>query len=91
MFKIDASYLSPNVNMASRLEAATKQYGVPILISGQLHDIFTDDIKLLCREIDTVTVKGSTQPIRLFTVDMNFDGLREKKDRLANLSIREKR
>lgn len=27
-FKIDASYLSPNVNIASRLEAATKQYGV---------------------------------------------------------------
>lgn len=23
-FKIDASYLSPNVNMAARLEAATK-------------------------------------------------------------------
>lgn len=33
-FKIDASYLSPNVNMASRLEAATKQYGVPLLISS---------------------------------------------------------
>jgi class 3 adenylate cyclase len=33
-YKIDASYLSPNVNMASRLEAATKQYGVPLLISG---------------------------------------------------------
>jgi class 3 adenylate cyclase len=32
--KIDASYLSPNVNMASRLEAATKQYGVALLISG---------------------------------------------------------
>lgn len=31
-FKIDASYLSPNVNMASRLEAATKQFGVPVLI-----------------------------------------------------------
>lgn len=27
-FKVDASYLSPNVNIASRLEAATKQYGV---------------------------------------------------------------
>jgi len=58
-FKIDASYLSPNVNMASRLEAATKQYGVALLISGSLFDICTDDIKLLCREIDTVTVKGS--------------------------------
>ena len=31
-FKIDASYLSPNVNMASRLEAASKQVGVPLLI-----------------------------------------------------------
>lgn len=35
-FKIDASYLSPNVNMAARLEAATKQYGVPLLISNSL-------------------------------------------------------
>jgi class 3 adenylate cyclase len=31
-FKIDASYLSPNVNLASRLEAATKQFGSHILI-----------------------------------------------------------
>lgn len=26
-YKVDASYLSPNVNMAARLEAATKQFG----------------------------------------------------------------
>ena len=32
-YKIDASYLSPNVNMASRLEAATKQFGTSILMS----------------------------------------------------------
>ena len=32
-FKVDASYLSPNVNIAARLEAATKQYGVSLLIS----------------------------------------------------------
>jgi class 3 adenylate cyclase len=36
-FKIDASYLSPNVNMSSRLEAATKQFGVPILIRYFFH------------------------------------------------------
>lgn len=40
-YKIDASYLSPNVNMASRLEAATKQFGVPLLISGQLYNIMS--------------------------------------------------
>ena len=91
MFKIDASYLSPNVNMASRLEAATKQYGVPLLISGALHDILSDDIKLLCREIDTVTVKGSIQPVRLFTVDVDFDNMQEKKDRFTGQTIREKK
>ena len=32
-YKIDASYLSPNVNMASRLEAATRQFGVDFLLS----------------------------------------------------------
>lgn len=40
-YKIDASYLSPNVNMASRLEAATKQFGALILISGELCQIMS--------------------------------------------------
>lgn len=35
-YKIDASYLSPNVRMSERLEGATKHYGVPILLSGDL-------------------------------------------------------
>jgi len=33
-YKIDASYLSPNVRMAERLEAATKHFGVPLLLSS---------------------------------------------------------
>jgi len=37
-YKIDASYLSPNVRMAERLEGATKHYGVPFLMSGSLKD-----------------------------------------------------
>jgi class 3 adenylate cyclase len=32
-FKIDASYLSPSVNMSARLEGSTKAFGVPMLIS----------------------------------------------------------
>jgi len=31
--KVDATYLSPHVNMAARLETASKQYGVPLLAS----------------------------------------------------------
>jgi hypothetical protein len=70
-YKIDASYLSPNVNMAARLEAATKQYGVTILISGALYDCLSDDIKAICRLIDIVTVKGSLEPVKLYTIDVN--------------------
>lgn len=40
-YKIDASYLSPNVNMAGRLEAATKGFGVGLLISSTIHSKFS--------------------------------------------------
>lgn len=70
-FKVDASYLSPNVNMASRLEAATRQFGVPLLISGELYDLLSVQIQLIMREVDCVMVKGSKVPIRLYTCDVS--------------------
>jgi class 3 adenylate cyclase len=66
-FKIDASYLSPNVNTASRLEAATKQFGVPFLISGNLRKICTPRTQTNLRVIDIVTVKGSNEPTEMVT------------------------
>lgn len=56
--------------MAARLEAATKQFGTQLLISGHMHDIMSDSMQSICREIDTVTVKGSIKPMRLFTIDI---------------------
>ena len=69
-FKIDASYLSPHVNISARLEAATRQYGIPLLVSGQLHDICTPKFKKLMRLLDIVTVKGSNVPMRFFTINL---------------------
>ena len=71
-FKIDASYLSPNVNVASALEGSTKIYGVPLLISGPLFDFFSDPIKKYCRQIDTVMIKGNSVPVKLYTSDCDF-------------------
>ncbi|EAR97901.3 cation channel family protein (macronuclear) [Tetrahymena thermophila SB210] len=62
-FKIDASYLSPNVNMASRLEAATKQFGTQLLISGPLRNVLSEKCQKELRHIDCVTVKGSVVPL----------------------------
>lgn len=44
-YKIDASYLSPNVNLASRLEAATKQYSVPMLLSRDFVDCLSQGVR----------------------------------------------
>ena len=44
-FKIDASYLSPNVNVSGKLEEETKTYETPVLVSGELHDHFTEACK----------------------------------------------
>jgi class 3 adenylate cyclase len=74
-YKIDASYLSPNVNMASRLEAATKQFGVDFLLSEDLYELLTPEMKEFCRNVDRVTVKGSEKPVRLYTVDLCYDRL----------------
>lgn len=79
-YKIDASYLSPNVNMASRLEAATKQFGTGLLISGPLFRALTEPLQKELRHIDRVTVKGSIEPLDLYTVDVSFDNLLKYKD-----------
>ena len=71
-YKVDCSYLSPNVNMAARLEAATKQFGAEILLSGDFYQGLTPAMKSKCRQIDHITVKGSVQPMKLYSCDVTF-------------------
>lgn len=47
--KIDASYLSPHVNLASCLEGETKKYGVNFLMSEQVFMNLSDTFKSKCR------------------------------------------
>ena len=69
-YKVDASYLSPHVNLSARLEALTKFYGVPLLISGPFARELSLDAQRYLRLIDRVTVKGSRVPIELYTFDI---------------------
>ena len=72
-YKVDASYLSPNVNLSARLEAATKQFDVPILISERFVNACGTSVARACRQIDRVTVKGSEEPMGVFTFDVAHD------------------
>ncbi|CAD7972034.1 unnamed protein product [Amoebophrya sp. A120] len=69
--KIDASYLSPHVNLCARLETATDQYGVDILFSEQFHDLLSSKAKDRCRKLDVIMVKGSSKAIGIFTLDLH--------------------
>jgi hypothetical protein len=68
-YKIDASYLSPHVNIAARLEGATKKYGVSLLISEKVKELVREPLKGMMRALDNVMIKGSAQSLQICTVD----------------------
>ena len=90
-YKIDASYLSPNVNIAARLETATRQFKLNILISGILYNLLTDDMKNICRYVDKVFVKGSEFPLDLYTIDLNLNVTKQRQSKILIMSNKEKR
>lgn len=69
VYKVDATYLSPHVNMAARLETSSKQYGVPLLASQDFFDLMSNTGQSVMRRLDVVTVKGSEVPIGIYTYD----------------------
>merc|ERR1719272_100871 len=68
-FKIDASYLSPNVSIAESLEGATYIYGVNILISELVLNMCTPQMAAKCRLIDKVLITGMTMQLYCFDLD----------------------
>ena len=73
--KIDATYLSPHVNMASRMMSASKQYGVTLLMSQAVEELMSRTARQKLRHLDTVYVKGSSVPQRIFTYDARYEGV----------------
>jgi class 3 adenylate cyclase len=69
-FKIDASYLSPNVNMAARLEGCTKQFGCLVLLSESIIYLMSEPIASECRQIDYVMMGGG-RAFKLYTIDLD--------------------
>jgi hypothetical protein len=68
--KIDASYLSPHVNTAARLEAATKQFDTMFLLSHDFVKQLSPRNQRLCRKIDCVVLVGKATATPLYCWDM---------------------
>ena len=56
--------MGDTVNIASRLESASKQYGTRLLISEQTQVMARDVIET--RELDSIRVMGKSDPVRVF-------------------------
>lgn len=74
-YKIDATYLSPHVNMASRMMGACKQYNVSFMLSQAVQELMSDVARSKLRHLDTVTVKGSSVRQKIFTYDARNKGV----------------
>lgn len=55
------------VNLSSRLESITKEYGTPLLFSEYTHEKIKD--KISCKRISNVTVKGREQSVDIYTAE----------------------
>jgi len=85
--KIDASYISPHVNMSEFLEGSTKEYGVPLLMSEPFFDLLSTNVRSYCRQVDCIKKKHENKSLGLFTYDTNLDLITVKK-KLARKIIR---
>eukprot|EP00931_Biecheleriopsis_adriatica_P005049 TRINITY_DN106612_c0_g1_i1.p1 TRINITY_DN106612_c0_g1~~TRINITY_DN106612_c0_g1_i1.p1 ORF type:complete len:950 (+),score=237.21 TRINITY_DN106612_c0_g1_i1:43-2892(+) len=70
-FKIDASYLSPNVSIAESVERATQIYGVSLLVAESVVSICSAAVAAKCRLIDRVIITGSVSPMDLYVIDLD--------------------
>jgi adenylate cyclase len=84
--RFDYSVYGDSVNLASRLEGQTKEYGFPIIVGSKTALAVKDAFAIL--ELDFIMVKGKKEPEVIYAIAGREDVAQsEKFQRLRNLTI----
>jgi class 3 adenylate cyclase len=70
-FKVDVSYLSTHVNLATRLESLAKDLNVELVLSEALRGTVSESIQRMLRPIDCALLAGFKNAQLLFTLDLD--------------------
>ncbi|WCL49170.1 7TM diverse intracellular signaling domain-containing protein [Leptospira sp. GIMC2001] len=65
--RMDTTVISDAVNLTSRLESLTRDYGVPMIISSDTLNALNENIWTM-RSLGITRVKGKMEPIRIYEV-----------------------
>ncbi|MBF0239414.1 MAG: GAF domain-containing protein [SAR324 cluster bacterium] len=80
--RMDSTVLGDTVNVASRLESLTKQYGVPIIVSGHTIKMIHSMKLFSYREIDYIQVRGKSEWVTIYEIfDHDSAEIRELKQK----------
>eukprot|EP00929_Paragymnodinium_shiwhaense_P111661 TRINITY_DN79999_c0_g1_i1.p1 TRINITY_DN79999_c0_g1~~TRINITY_DN79999_c0_g1_i1.p1 ORF type:complete len:954 (+),score=225.53 TRINITY_DN79999_c0_g1_i1:36-2897(+) len=74
-YKIDATYVSPNVSIAENVERAAEVYGTSLLCTEAFHSRLSTSMASRCRCVDRVVVRGSPEAMNLFSLDLYYMSL----------------
>lgn len=84
--RFDYSVLGDSVNLASRLEGQSKEYGFPIIVGSKTALAAKDKLAIL--ELDFIMVKGKTEPEVIYAIAGREDMAHsERFQQLRNLTI----